>query len=227
MRWRQRRRISEANSAGFWPKPAWRGTMMTVFQTGFPAMSADSPDFFHPAPRAQHFCSQCGTPLVRKVPPGDNRLRDLCEHCGAVHYQNPRMVVGTVPIWQGKVLLCLRAIEPRANTWTLPAGFMELAETLVHGAMRETREEAGAAVELRGLYTVIDIPHVDQVHVYFLADAADATLDPGPESLDARYFAFDEIPWDNLSFRSVSSTLRCLLEDWDKGSFGPHHLLLE
>lgn len=190
-------------------------------------MSADSSDFFHPAPRAQHFCSQCGTPLVRQVPPGDNRLRDLCEHCGAVHYQNPRVVVGTVPIWQDKVLLCLRAIEPRANTWTLPAGFMELAETLAQGALRETQEEAGAPISLGQLYTVIDIPHAEQVHVYFLAEASSDALDPGPESLAARYFAFDEIPWEALSFRSVSVTLRRLLADRASGGGGPHHLILD
>lgn len=190
-------------------------------------MSSSLSDFFHPAPRAQHFCSQCGARLVRQAPPGDNRLRDLCEQCGAVHYQNPRMVVGTVPIWQDRVLLCLRAIEPRAGTWTLPAGFMELAETLGQGALRETSEEAGARIRLGALYTVIDIPHAEQVHVYFLAEATSPELDPGPESLDARYFSFDEIPWNELSFRSVTTTLRCLLADRENGSTGPHHLVLD
>ena len=190
-------------------------------------MSSDLSEFFHPAPAVQRFCSHCATPLVRRVPPGDNRLRDLCEHCGAVHYQNPRMVVGTVPIWQDKVLLCLRAIEPRANTWTLPAGFMELAETLAQGAERETQEEAGADVVLQGLYTVIDIPRADQVHLYFLAEARGPELDPGPESLDARYFSAAEIPWNELSFRSVSATLRHWVEDREAGSFSTHQLVLD
>ncbi len=190
-------------------------------------MSSEPADFFFPAPRQQRFCSQCGTPVVMRVPPGDNRLRDLCEACGAVHYQNPRMVVGTLPVWQGKVLLCMRAIEPRMNTWTLPAGFMELAETVAQGAARETREEAGAQIRLGGLYTVIDIPHVDQVHLYFLAEVLHPELDPGPESLDARFFALDEIPWDDLSFRSVSATLKHYLADQAQGSFGTRYFSLD
>ena len=186
----------------------------------------NDPDLFFPAPRLQNFCGQCGTPISRRVPPGDNRERDLCEHCGAVHYQNPRMVVGTLPVWENKVLLCLRAIEPRANTWTLPAGFMELAETLSEGAERETQEEAGVRIELGHLYTVIDLPQVDQVHVYFLAQALGPELDPGPETLEARWYGLDEIPWDNLSFRSVSTTLKHYLHDLTTGKFGPHHYSL-
>ena len=135
-------------------------------------------EFYFPAPRQQKFCSQCGTPNIRKLLEGDNRERDVCEACGAVHYQNPRLVVGTLPILEDKVLLCLRAIEPRANTWTLPAGFMELGEAMNEGAERETQEEAGVRIELGQLYTVINIPHVDQVHVYFLAKALGPVLKP-------------------------------------------------
>ena len=119
-------------------------------------MSHD-PSFYFPAPREQKFCSQCGTPNTNRLLEGDNRKRDVCEHCGAVHYQNPRLVVGTLPVWGDKVLLCLRAIEPRANTWTLPAGFMELGESMAQGALRETQEEAGAQIALGKLYTAIDI----------------------------------------------------------------------
>lgn len=176
-------------------------------------------DFYFPAPRKQHFCSQCGHTITRKMPDGDHRMRDLCENCGAIHYQNPRLVVGTLPVCKGKVLLCLRAIEPRANTWTLPAGFMELAETTSQGALRETQEEAGVSVELGQLYTVIDIPEVDQVHVYFLAHATDESVAPGIESLDAKYFAIEDIPWDNLSFRSVSTTLRHFIDDQEADAF--------
>ena len=186
----------------------------------------DSPDFFFPSPRLSNFCSQCGTPTTRRVPPGDNRERDLCENCGAVHFQNPRMVVGTLPVWNNQVLLCLRAIEPRANTWTLPAGFMELSETTAQGALRETREEAGVEVELGALYTVIDVSQVDQIHVYFLAHAANGEVDPGPESLDARYFALDEIPWDNLAFRSVSTTLKHYISDLERGQFDTRYYTL-
>jgi len=190
-------------------------------------MLLNPPDFYFPAPRRQKYCSQCGVPTVAAVPPGDNRLRDLCQQCGAIHYQNPRMVVGCLPVWQGQVLLCLRAIEPRRNTWTLPAGFMELAESAQQGAVRETEEEAGAQVRLRNLYTVIDIPQADQVHLYFLADVLSPVLDPGPESLDARFFALDDIPWDTLSFRSVDMTLRHYIADTHEADFSTRYLSLE
>lgn len=189
-------------------------------------MTDRPPEFYFPAPRRQHFCSQCGTPVSQAVPPGDNRLRDLCHHCGAVHYQNPRIVVGSIPVWQDRVLLCLRAIEPRRATWTLPAGFMELAETTRQGAARETVEEAGAQVEIGELYTVIDIPQADQVHFFFLAQASGPELDPGPESLDARYFALAEIPWEELSFHSVVRTLQHFVADAAIGHFPPRHLSL-
>lgn len=181
-------------------------------------MSEES-SFYFPAPRRANFCGQCGTPITRRVPPDDNRERDVCEHCGAIHYQNPRIVVGTLPVWEDKILLCRRAIEPRHNTWTLPAGFMELAETTADGALRETQEEAGAEVDLGTIYTIIDVPAVDQVHIYYLAHARSGRLDPGPESLEARYFAVNDIPWDNLSFRSVVSTLEHYVSDVARQTF--------
>jgi len=188
-------------------------------------MSAQ-PDFYFPAPRKQRFCSQCGTPVTRLVPPGDNRERDLCQNCGAIHYQNPRVVVGTIPVWENRILLCRRAIEPRFDTWTLPAGFMELSETTSQGAERETLEESGARIRVGDLFTVVDVPHVDQVHIYFLAQALGPELDPGPESLEARYYDEADIPWDQLSFRTVSTTLRHFLEDRRQGSFSPHYYSL-
>ena len=190
-------------------------------------MTPFAPAFFFPAPREQRYCSQCGQAVVRSIPPGDNRLRDLCEGCGAIHYQNPRIVVGAVPVWNGQVLLCRRAIEPRYDTWTLPAGFMELAETTRAGAARETLEEAGAHVRIGALYTVIDIPQADQVHFFFLAEADSPALDPGPESLEARYFSLDEIPWPALSFRSVVQTLEHFVRDRTTGVFPTRHLALE
>jgi ADP-ribose pyrophosphatase YjhB (NUDIX family) len=157
------------------------------------------------------------------IPPGDTHERDVCESCGAVHYQNPRNVVGALPVWEDKILLCLRAIEPRYNTWTLPAGFMELGETTGQGAHRETLEEAGVSIELGPLYTVIDVPHAEQVHFFYLAKVLDPALAPGEETLEARYFTPDEIPWENLSFRTVITTLEHYLRDLKTGSFPIHH----
>lgn len=188
---------------------------------------SEKPPHYFPAPRRARFCSQCGSPVDRRVPDGDNRERDICDHCGAIHYQNPRVVVGTVPVWENRILLCRRAIEPRYDTWTLPAGFMELGETTAQGAARETLEESGARVELGDLFTVIDVPQVDQVHVYYLARALGPELDPGPESLDARYYDESEIPWDDLSFRTVVTTLRHFLEDRRRGVFSAHRYSLE
>ncbi|WP_343739147.1 NUDIX hydrolase, partial [Achromobacter sp.] len=151
-------------------------------------MTAKSPLEYFPAPRRSHFCSQCGSPVNRRVPEGDNRERDICDHCGAIHYQNPRLVVGTVPVWENRILLCRRAIEPRYNTWTLPAGFMELGESTAQGAARETLEESGAKIQLDDIYTIIDVPQIEQVHVFYLAQAVGPELDPGPESLEARWY---------------------------------------
>lgn len=186
-------------------------------------MTSQAPSFYFPAPRTQKFCSVCGTALTRRVPPDDNRMRDVCEHCGAVHYQNPRNVVGVVPVYGDRVLLCRRAIEPRFGKWTLPAGFMELGETTAQGAMRETQEEAGAQIELGPLYTIIDVPQAEQVHFFYLAKVTSAALYPGPESSEASFFELDAIPWNELSFRTVSTTLRHYVEDARTGVFPVHH----
>jgi len=176
-------------------------------------MTAPEPPFYFPAPRTQKFCTQCGQAVTLRMPPDDNRIRAVCEHCGAVHYQNPRNVVGVLPVWQGRILLCRRAIEPRYGLWTLPAGFMELGETTAQGAQRETVEEAGAQIELGGLYTVIDVPGVNQVHFFYLARVLSDALDPGPETLEAAFFALEDIPWDTLAFRTVSTTLAHYVQD--------------
>lgn len=186
-------------------------------------MTSQAPTFYFPAPRAQKYCSQCGTTLARRVPPDDNRMRDVCDQCGAVHYQNPRNVVGVVPVFDDRVLLCRRAIEPRFGKWTLPAGFMELGETTAQGAMRETQEEAGAQIELGPLYTIIDVPQAEQVHFFYLAKVTSPNLYPGPESTEAAFFRLEDIPWHELSFRTVSTTLRHYVEDARTGIFPIHH----
>ena len=156
------------------------------------------------------------------MPTADNRERAVCSACGEIHYENPLNVVGTVPVWGDQVLLCRRAIEPRHGLWTLPAGFMELGESTSEGALRETVEEAGAKVEMQALFSVISVVRVGQVHLFYRARMLDSSLDPGPESLEARLFREDEVPWDELAFRTVRQTLEWFFEDRRLGSFSVH-----
>lgn len=172
--------------------------------------------------RRSHFCSDCGHPVVRRVPPGDGRERDCCDACGAIHYVNPRLIVGTIPVQGTRILLCRRAIEPRLGFWTLPAGFMETGESAADGARRETLEEANARIEMGPLFSMIDVLAVDQVHVFYRARLLDSDFGPGAESLDVRLFEPHEIPWDELAFRTVSTTLKLYLEDAVHGNFGVH-----
>jgi ADP-ribose pyrophosphatase YjhB (NUDIX family) len=174
-----------------------------------------------PTRRIQH-CRVCGQPARYRVPADDNRERAVCSACGEIHYENPINVVGTVPVWDDQVLLCRRAIEPRHGFWTLPAGFLELGESTADGACRETVEEAGARIELLGLFTVLNVVRVGQVHLYYRARMLDTALDPGPETLEARLFREDEVPWDDLAFRTVRRTLEHFFEDRRRGVFGVH-----
>ena len=153
-------------------------------------------------------CRACGTAVDYRIPDDDNRERAICRTCATIHYENPINVVGTVPVWGEQVLLCKRAIEPRHGFWTLPAGFMELGETVAAGALRETVEEAGAKVELQGLFTLMNVVRAGQVHLFYRARMLDATLDPGPETLEARLFHEHEVPWDEIAFRTVKQTLQ-------------------
>ncbi len=180
------------------------------------------PNYF-PSPAKSRFCSQCGSSIHRRIPEGDNRKRDICDFCGAIHYQNPRIVVGTIPILEDKILLCRRAISPRYNTWTLPAGFMELGESSIEGAIRETFEEAGIIVNIGELFTIIDVPEVAQLHLFYLAHPLSTVLNLGPESLEARYHKESEIPWDELSFDTVITTITQFFKDRKVGIFDIHH----
>ncbi len=173
-------------------------------------------------PPASNFCSVCGASIARRIPAGDNRERACCDACGAVHYVNPRIVVGTVPVWREQVLLCRRAIEPRRNYWTLPAGFLEVEETTADGALRETDEEAGARCTLGPLYTMFDVLHVHQVHLFYRAELLDTDFDPGEESLEVQLFAEAEIPWDEIAFPTVAKTLRHFFADRARGHFELH-----
>lgn len=173
-------------------------------------------------PRRIQHCRVCGAKVEYRTPVDDNRDRAVCTVCGEIHYENPLNVVGTVPVWGDQVLLCRRNIEPRYGMWTLPAGFMELGESTANGALRETIEEAGAQVEMLALFTVLNVVRVGQVHFFYRARMLNATLDPGPETIEARLFREDEVPWDQLAFRTVRQTLELFFEDRRQGHYGFH-----
>ena len=173
-------------------------------------------------PRSIRHCKACGAATEYRIPPDDNRERATCTGCGAVHYENPLNVVGTVPAWEDQVLLCRRNIEPRHGYWTLPAGFMELGETAAEGALRETVEEAGTHVEMQELFTFLNVVRVGQLHLYFRARLLDTVFAPGPETIEAQLFREDEIPWDDLAFRTVRVTLQRYFEDRRRGQFELH-----
>ena len=168
-------------------------------------------------------CKNCGTAVVYRVPDdGDTKERAVCPACSTIHYENPLNVVGTVPYWGDKVLLCKRNIEPRFGKWTLPAGFMEMNETVAEGAARETLEESGAQFALEGFFSLLSVPRVGQVHVFYLARLLSDVFDPGFETIEARLFAEDEIPWDEIAFRTVKETLEHYFADRRKGHFEIH-----
>jgi ADP-ribose pyrophosphatase YjhB (NUDIX family) len=173
-----------------------------------------------PAPAILRFCSACGSDRIEwRVPEGDNLPRYVCAACGVIHYQNPKVVVGCLPEWEDRVLLCRRAIEPRYGLWTLPAGFLENGETVEAGAVRETQEEAGARVAIGALYTMISLPQISQVYMMFRARLVDLDFGPGPESLEVQLLREDEIPWEELAFRTIGRTLRNFFLDRKRGSF--------
>jgi ADP-ribose pyrophosphatase YjhB (NUDIX family) len=174
------------------------------------------------SPRSIRHCKSCGAATDYLVPPDDNRHRAVCSACKVVHYENPLNVVGTVPIWGEQVLLCRRNIEPRHGFWTLPAGFMELGETLAQGAIRETVEEAGANFELKSLFSLLNVVRAGQVHVFYLAELSNTTFAPGPETIEARLFHEHEVPWDELAFLTVRETLKRYFADRRQGQFGFH-----
>jgi len=165
------------------------------------------------------FCSSCGSHLVEKIPRDDDRRRHVCPGCDTVHYQNPKIVTGCLPVWEDSVLLCRRAIEPRSGYWTVPAGFMELDETVEQGAVRETWEEARAQVEIQAPYSMFNLPHVNQLYVIYRARLKNLDFRPGPESEDVRLFAEQDIPWDDLAFGTVRQTLRFFFGDRPGGRF--------
>lgn len=159
------------------------------------------------------FCSQCGAPVQRRIPEGDDRERHVCDSCSTIHYQNPRIITGCLPIFEDQVLLCKRAIEPRKSYWTLPAGFMENGETTEEGALRESWEEARASIELDNLYTLFNLPHINQVYFFYRGTLSNLDFAPGAESLDVKLFSEQEIPWEELAFPVVRKTLEHYFTD--------------
>ncbi len=169
-----------------------------------------------------NFCSKCGSPVVSKIPDGDQRPRFVCTSCGTIHYKNPLLVLGCVPEWRDQILLCRRAIEPRLGFWTVPAGFMENGETLQHAAARECYEEALATVEIGSLLAVVSVTHAAQVHMMFRARLLKPEFAAGAESLEVRLFSEAEIPWADLAFPSGEFTLRKFYEDRAAGREDHH-----
>jgi ADP-ribose pyrophosphatase YjhB (NUDIX family) len=170
-----------------------------------------------------NFCSACGSRVVVRIPAGENVARHVCDACGTIHYRNPLIVVGAIPEHSdGRILLCKRAIEPRYGYWTLPGGFMELGETTGQAAMRETLEEANARVELEQLFTVLSVPHVDQVHLFYRARLLDLDFSAGEESLEVKLFTEEQLPWDDIAFRTTAVTLKHYYADRKAGLYQTH-----
>ena len=173
--------------------------------------------------RLMNFCSNCGTRVVLKVPEGDLLPRHVCENCGTIHYQNPKIVVGSVPEYQGRILICKRGIEPRLGYWTIPAGFMENDETLEAGAAREAMEEARIDVEIGSLLLVANVTHARQVHVFFRSRMRTPDFDVTHESLEVALVDEKDIPWNDLAFPSTEFALRRFVED-RKAGVDRHHV---
>ncbi len=172
------------------------------------------------------FCSNCGAHVHIRIPSGDSLPRHVCDQCGTIHYQNPKLVVGALAEWGDRILLCRRAIEPRYGTWTLPAGFMENEESTAQAAARETLEEACARIEIGHMYTLIDVPHISQVHIIYRARLLDLDFRPGEESLEVALFEEKDIPWEEIAFRTIALTLQHYFEDRRKGRWPFHSLVI-
>jgi len=165
------------------------------------------------------FCSNCANPVSQQIPKGDNRLRYICTHCSTIHYQNPLVIVGILPEYNDKILLCKRAIEPQLGRWTLPAGFLENDESTLEGALRECFEEAKAKVIDATLYALYDIPYINQVYVFYRAQLATNDFGPSPESSEVALFNEEDIPWNQLAFPVVGAVLKRFLVDRRKNRF--------
>ena len=171
------------------------------------------------------FCSACGHPVEFRIPPGDHLPRHVCDHCGTIHYHNPRIIAGCVPeAADGRILMCRRAIEPRLGFWTFPAGFLELAETSAQGAARETLEEAQAEVEIDDLFAVIAVPYVSQVYMLHRGRMKSEHHGPTPESSETRLMREEDIPWEEIAFPTIYHGLKFFFEDRARGVRSFHEM---
>ena len=159
------------------------------------------------------YCSSCGSKVELKVPQDDHFPRYCCTNCDAIHYQNPNIVTGTIPIMKDRVLLCKRAIHPRPGMWTLPAGFLENGETIGQGAFRETLEETNTEVKMGNLYAIFNIPQISQIYMLFFAEVLREDFGKTPESLEVKLFKEEEIPWQELAFPFVPIVLKNYFAD--------------
>ena len=165
------------------------------------------------------YCAECGSATENKIPEGDNKPRDCCTVCDLIHYTNPKIICGTIPVRGESVLLCKRAIEPRYGKWTLPGGFMENGETVSQGAFRETLEETNTEVEMEELYAIFNVPQINQVYMLYLAKVVADDYSSTSESLDVKFFTENEIPWDDLAFPFVPKVLKSFFSDLKQGDF--------
>jgi|TARA_X000000368_G_scaffold300769_1_gene239635 ADP-ribose pyrophosphatase YjhB (NUDIX family) len=169
-----------------------------------------------------NYCPNCSAKVSLKIPEGDNRERYVCDSCNTIHYSNPNVVVGTLPAFEDKILLCKRAIEPRVGLWTVPAGFLENGESLLQGAWRETKEETQAEVDMKEILTIFNIPQINQIYVIYRADIEDNSFGPTSESLDVQLFSYDEVPWEELAFPFVPKTINHYYECLKTKKFNLH-----
>lgn len=172
------------------------------------------------------YCSDCGHPVERRVPSGDHLPRHVCPSCGAIHYQNPKVIVGCIPEWEDRILMCRRDIEPRRGLWTFPAGFLELGETSGEGAARETREEARAEVEVGEILVVINVPYVSQLYLIHRGRLKSPHAAPTVESSECVLMREDEIPWDEIAFPTIWHSLKFFFADRARGRYEIHTLEL-
>ena len=170
----------------------------------------------------QKYCSYCASSISIKIPTDDNRERAVCNKCGAIFYDNPKLVSGCLLTWEDKILLCKRATEPRLGYWTLPAGFLENNETVEEGALRETMEEAGAKSHNTKLFMMCNLPNISQIYMIYQGDLADGKFSAGIESEEVKLFSQEQIPWDNIAFSVILRTIKLYYQDLKNGNMNIH-----